>query len=413
MSRSALAASSLALLLLLALAPSLAAAQGPTPDWTKVKATRIATELAFPADIDIAPDGSIWYTEKMRSNITRLDPATGKTQVMWHAPDAVEARDERGMVGLALDPDFAQNGVFYVFYTQRDGSDEGGVNRLLKFVDGRPTPLLDGITAWQEHNGGKVVFGPDKTLFVSVGENAKGEPAQDLDSLLGKVLHLTRDGQPATGNIQGFVYSLGHRNPYGLAVDPRTSQVYANENSGWQRDEVNLVKPGGNYGYPVCEGFYKVGSDTERCPSQYEPPLGQFTDNSTVAPVGMVVWRGDVYWATWNQGNIHRIRPPAEGPDARPWVDQVVYKPSAYARMLDLEVSPDGRALYYSTMTDIWRLDFPGLEDEPAPTPSPTPPGTITAGGPVPLETPRNLPAPGVLLLVGALALLAAATRRR
>jgi glucose/arabinose dehydrogenase len=414
------------LLLLPAPPPAVAASStSRTTDWAHAKATRMAEDLNFPADFAFAPDGSVWFVEKMGSNVTRLDLATGATRVMWHAPDAVEARDERGMLGLAFDPDADADGPFYVYYTQRNGEAEGGINRLLR-IDGETVEvLLEGITAWQEHNGGKIVFAPDKTMFVSIGENSKGKPAQDPDSLLGKILHMTRDAQPVAGNLKGLVYSMGHRNPYGLAYDPATKTLYEDENSGWQRDEVNLVKPGGNYGYPMCEGYYEFDSDTERCPGQYEAPLGQFTNNSTVAPVGMAVFRGDVYWASWNLGVIHRIAPPPAGRDARPWLDEIVFKTNPWERLLDLEPGPDGRSLWFSTMSELWRIDLPPLGDtEPPPPPPPTnttnatrpPPktnGTVPGTNVELVETPRGLPDASFAAGAMALCAVAWATRRR
>lgn len=159
---------------------------------------------------------------------------------------------------------------------------------------------------------------------------------------------------------------------YGLAYDPATRRLFATENSNAERDEVNLIEPGRNYGWPFCEGFVYYDAakdeDTDRPGDhpRFTAPIGEFYPNTTAAPTGATIFHGHLYWASWNEGAIHRMK---EDPATGKWMDQVVYRPGG--RINDLEAAPDGGALYYSNWTHILRLDVPAaLAEFPAPPPA-------------------------------------------
>lgn len=343
----------------------------PPAGWASAEADRLVTDANFPTDIDMAPDGSIWYTE-LAGNVSRFDRETGQSEHVHHVPNVVTGR-ERGLVGLALAHDFATTGAFYLYYSERTDDPDGGMNHLVRIEDGQETRLAS-LTAWLEHNGGRIVVAPNGTLFVGTGENAKHDPAQDLDSLLGKILHLTPNGEPVDGNLKGLVYSYGHRNVYGLAQDPDTGTLWAMENMGWRRDEANIVEPGGNHGYPECEGEGLHGVD-EPCPRDkgYVFPIMTFYEDRAAAPTGAAFWRGDFYWASFNEGTIHHIW---WDEAADEWRDAVVYEHDT--RVLDLLVGQDD-ALYFSALDGVWRIWFPEVEgDDGTPGPAsgdPTPKG--------------------------------------
>lgn len=335
------------------------------------KITTVLSGLNGPIDFAVAPDGAIWWNEYYTGNVTRYDPADGTREVLFHAepiPDGVE----RGILGLALDPNVIHNRVFYVYYTVADPNDsDGGTNRLSRIENGAETILLT-TSAHRMHNGGRILFVPDGTMFVSTGDNNRDMVAQDADSLLGKILHLHPDGKPAEGNLKGYVYSMGHRNVYGLAYDPVHDRLFATENSNAERDEVNLIVAGANYGWPLCEGHVefdlKTQSDTNRpCTnSKFTAPIGEFTETGTVAPTGAAVVDEMLYWASWNQGAIHRM---VKNPASDAWFDQVVL--SLGGRINDLEADPKGSGLYYSNWTSIMRV---GLPLAPVPTADEFPP---------------------------------------
>ncbi len=350
--------------------------------WDDVSAEPVLTGLDGPIDIALEPDGTIWWNEYYSGNVTSYDPATGTTEVRFHA-DPIERGVERGMLGLALDPDVADNDRFYVYYTVADPEDPtGGTNRL-SAIDGDQETVLLTVPADERHNGGRILFAPDGTMFVSTGDNEEGMPAQDPGSRLGKILHLHPDGQPAEDTVQGYVYSLGHRNVYGLAYDEATDRLFATENNNADRDEINLIKAGSNYGWPHCAGHarydHEKGKTTdEPCTDpRFEPPIGEFYPDGTAAPTGAAFVGGALYWAAWNQGQIHKMTETSDG-----WNDTVVHQTSG--RINDLEAGPSGQALYYSNWTGIHRLALPQGEQGSHPTQGAGPPsnGTVDREGP-------------------------------
>lgn len=328
-------------------------AQAAKIDWTDAVASPVLEGLRLPVDIQVAPDGAIWFVE-IAGNVSRFDPATGQREVVHRVPDVVTG-GERGLVGFALAGDFAETGAYYLYYTQRTDDPEGGINRLVRIADGQEKLLLT-VPGAKEHNGGRILVAPDGNLFVSTGENQLRDPAQDPSSLLGKILRVQPDGSPVQGNLAGQVYSRGHRNVYGLALDPDTGELWATENSGWRRDEVNRIEAGGNYGYPECEGHSLNGVDPP-CPTDkgYIFPVKTYYENKAVAPTGAAFWRGGFHWASLNEGSIHNLWPEGEG-----WSDEVVLDHGT--SIFDLAVGPDD-ALYFSTFDGIWRVDLP--KDDP------------------------------------------------
>lgn len=326
----------------------------PLPEERAAATSVVLGGLGGPNDFAFAPNGDVWWIEYYTGNVTRYNASAETRSVMFHA-DPIPNGIERGLVGLALDPAIVENGVFYVFYTVADPNDEeGGTNRLSRIEDGNETVLLT-TTAAPMHNGGRILFAPDGSMFVSTGDNNLGDVAQDPRSPLGKIHHLWPDGRPAAGNIAGTVYDLGHRNVYGLAYDEATHRLFATENSHMERDEVNLVEPGNNYGWPLCEG--SVAYDFDRllpldrpCSDEFTGPIGEFYETGTTAPTGAAVLGGELYWASFNHGHVHRM---TEDPATGTWWDEVVAETGG--RILDLET--DGTYLYYSNWSAILRLE--------------------------------------------------------
>ena len=321
-------------------------AAASTPDWSKAAPEEVAGGLEMAVDIEVAPDGAVWFVE-LAGNVSSID--VGGAKRLRHHVDGVVVGGERGLVGLALAHDFAQSGAFYLYYTQRTDDPAGGLNRLVRVEGGQET-LLASVPGAKEHNGGRIAVARDGTLFVGTGENQLRDPAQDPDSPLGKILRLSPDGQPVAGNLKGLVYSKGHRNVYGVALHPTTGDPWVTENSGWRRDEVNVVKARGNYGYPECEGQGLNGVSTP-CPTDkgYTFPVRTFYEDRTAAPTGATFWRGEFYWASLREGSIHHLWQDAAGA----WQDEVVYKQDE--PILDLAVGPDD-ALYFSTFGAIFRI---------------------------------------------------------
>lgn len=332
------------------LAPTASAA---TPDWKQAAPVTAVADLDMPVDLDIAANGDIWFIE-LEGDVKRADAKTGEVTLVHHVPDVVTG-GERGLVGLALAKDHTESGTYFLYYTKRTDDPQGGLNHLVR-MDGHEETVLLTVPGAREHNGGRIAIDADGNLFVGTGENQLRDPAQDVKSVLGKILHLTPDGKPVAGNLEGLVYAKGVRNPFGLAVHPETGELWETENSGWRRDEVNIIKPGGNYGYPECEGFGLNGVGTP-CPTNkgYTFPLRTFYETDAVAPTGATFWRGEFYWASLNEGSIHHLWQDAGGD----WLDAIVY--DREMPLFDLAVGPDD-ALYVAQAGSILKIALPDVD---------------------------------------------------
>ncbi|HXF36997.1 MAG TPA: PQQ-dependent sugar dehydrogenase, partial [Actinomycetota bacterium] len=304
---------------------------------------RPVAEAAFPTNLAFLPDGGILFTEKETGRVRLLRP-DGRLREVAELP--VLGGAERGLLGIALHPAFPEEPWVYLYLS--DAADRR--NRLVRLPlegerAGRPEVLLDLLPAVSGyHNGGDLAFGLDGMLYVVTGEAHEPARAQDPDDLGGKVLRLAPDGSvPADDPFPGSpVYSLGHRNSFGLCVNPGTGDVWETENGPDRLDEVNLLRPGGNHGWPIALGD-EGGPGFER-PSLVFPevivPTGcAFTDPRTM-------WFGDFH------GALHRV---ALG---GPGVDRVVSHrvvATAVAGITDVAAAPDG-SLYVATATGILRV---------------------------------------------------------
>jgi glucose/arabinose dehydrogenase len=229
-------------------AENAAASSVPVPAFDR----ELATGLSLPWSMAPLPDGSVLVSERDSALIKRL--ADGNVQEVGSIPDALAGVGEGGLLGLAVSPDFAQDQLVFAYFT---GAQD---NRVVRFTFdgatlGQPEPILTGIPSAQIHNGGRIKFGPDGFLYVATGDATQQGSAQDPSSLGGKILRITATGAPAPGNpTEGSpVYSLGHRNVQGLAWDS-VGRLWATEFGADVNDELNLIQPGGNYGWPEVTG---------------------------------------------------------------------------------------------------------------------------------------------------------------
>ena len=328
--------------------------------------------LASPTNVAIARDGRIFLAEQATGDVRIIEDG-----VLLPAPfDHVDvvAGAETGLLGLALHPAFPDRPWVYVYYS--DAAD--GRNRLIRILaDGnRGTDrqnLIDGLeTANGYHNGGDIAFALDGSLLLSVGEAHESARAQDPNDIGGKVLRIEADGTLAPDNPFGPdnpVYSIGHRNSFGLCVDPATGDLWETENGPESDDEVNRVVAGGNYGWPDQLG-----------PGGEPPLLDPVVDYpSAIVPTGCAVWQGDLYLGSYATGMLHRIRLPAEPGRA---VDEAVAR---FDRgITDVAAGPDG-VLYVATSDSIWRIAGRADRMTPIPAPSVSTSGDERDGAGIPL----------------------------
>ncbi|MET0416612.1 MAG: PQQ-dependent sugar dehydrogenase [Actinoplanes sp.] len=295
----------------------------------------IATGLEVPWGMAFLPDGSALVNERDSADILQVPAGGGDPRRVYHI-DAVSARSEGGLLGLAVDPDYAQNRYLYAYYT---GADD---NRIVRFrlTDDQPRVIFDGIDKAGIHNGGRIAFGPDGMLYAGTGDAGNGEESQDRRDVNGKILRLTRDGRPAPGNPDAGspVWSMGHRNVQGLAWGP-DGTMYGIEFGQNTWDEVNVIKPGKNYGWPEVEGR----SDDSR----YENPLVQWRP-SEASPSGATVAGNTLYVAALRGQRLWTV-PLGGGEPKAEFVER-------YGRLRTVEVAPDG-ALWLSTSNHDGKID--------------------------------------------------------
>src|SRR5215216_5559554 len=218
--------------------------------------------LSNPTAMEIAPDGRIFVCQQGGS-LRVIE--NGVLLATPFVTLSVDANGERGLLGIAFDPNFASNNFLYVYYTV---STTPRHNRLSRFtangdvaVPGSETVILelDNLTTATNHNGGAIHFGPDGKLYVAVGENANGANAQTLSNRLGKMLRINSDGSIPTDNpffntatgANRSIWALGLRNPFTFAFQPGTTTMYINDVGNTTWEEVNVGQAGKNYGWPT------------------------------------------------------------------------------------------------------------------------------------------------------------------
>ncbi len=252
--------------------------------------TAIATGLEIPWDLGLDDSGRIYISE--RPGRLKVLEKNGQVKLIATLPQVVSV-GESGLTGLSLHPNFSQNSYIYLYYTYRSAGEI--LNRVSRFtlkndVLQSEKIILDGLPGGSIHNGGRLRFGPDQKLWVLTGDGARPALAQDMNSLGGKVLRINEDGSIPSDNPNknSPVYSLGHRNPQGLAWHPLTEELLATEHGESAHDEINLIKPNHNYGWPeVKQCFSKTLKFTNPILCSEEETYAP----SGIASFGTGIWR--------------------------------------------------------------------------------------------------------------------------
>jgi glucose/arabinose dehydrogenase len=330
-------------------------------DGTRFSVEVIVRNVEIPWSLAFAPDGRLFFTERPgRVRIVANGQLLATPALVL---DDVAAVGEAGALGLALHPQFASNGFVYLAYTARlpNGGRENRVARYREVGNtlGERVVILDRVNAADIHDGARVRFGPDGKLYVTMGDAAAPSIAQDLASLNGKLLRLNDDGGvPADNPFRSFVYSYGHRNPQGLDWHPVSGELWASEHGQTGNDEINRIRPGLNYGWPVIE------ADQQR--AGMETPVLFF--NPAVAPSGasfytgaaMAGFRHDLFVATLRGLHILRVRLDPANPQRVAATERLLE--NRFGRIRDIVTGPDG-ALYFCTSNRDGRAS-PTSEDD-------------------------------------------------
>lgn len=286
----------------------------------------IARHLAVPWGIAFLPDGSALVTERDSGDV--LDIVGRRVSRVGHVDVAHAEGGEDGLLGIAVSPSFGKDHrVFLYASTDHD-------NRVLRATFERrhlaiDRPVLTGIPHGVIHNGGRLAFGPDGYLYVSTGETGDGALAQDEHSLGGKILRITQDGNPAPGNPEpgSPIWTLGHRNVEGLAFDP-AGHLWESELGDQTWDELNLIRKGVNYGWPVVEG--RSSDDRYR-----NPQVVWHTDEAS--PSGLAYDDGHLWMAALRGERLWRISVHGDRAD-----DPQDFFVGEYGRMRTVVRAPDG-----------------------------------------------------------------------
>ncbi len=398
--------------------PALALQESPngTPDW---QLETFVEEITFPVAMAFAPDGHLFVVERFVEEPPITEPITGTIRVV--SPDGeVQAVPfatltlanntpyaEKGLLGLALDPDFAANRYLYTYRTAPpDATNAAQHGEILRFtaalsgtdwIGTEQTTLVDNLPVSSGccHNGGTLHFGPDGKLYLPIGDNGTPSNAQSLSTRSGKLLRFNPDGTIPDDNpfvkTQGAdpaIYAYGLRNTFDFAWHPVTDALYANENGPNCDDELNRIVPGGNYGWP----FSQSGGKCVDPGTSYRAPLWTF--NPTVGLTGADFYTGTLIsdlqnhllLGAWNNGALYKVVLETDGT-----VDQITTllancgQPAGDHNLLDITSGPDSY-LYFSCQREIfpatpntgaiYRLTVPVTA---TPTSTATPTRTVTA----------------------------------
>lgn len=335
--------------------------------------TRVTGGLSQPTAMAFAPDGRLFVAEQegdlrvIKNGILLAQPFVSLT---------VSSSGERGLLGVAFDPNFTSNQFVYVYYTATAPSIHNRVSRFTASGDvaapGSEAIILelDNLSGATNHNGGAIHFGPDGRLYVAVGENANGANSQTLSNLLGKILRINKDGSipndnpffNAASGVNRAIWALGLRNPFTFSFHPGTGRMFINDVGQSTWEEINDGIAGSNYGWPATEG------PTDN-PAFRSPIFAYRNDGGTCAITGGVFYipdtqqfpaeyRGSYFFSDFCGGWIRRLDP-GQG-------NAVTGFATGIAAPVDLRVTDDG-SLYYLARNEgaVYRVRFAANTNNP------------------------------------------------
>ena len=351
----------------------------------------VAGGLNNPTAMALAPDGRIFVCQQ--GGALRVI----KNGVLLATPFLtvpVDSSGERGLLGVAFDPNFVSNQLIYIYYTATTPTIHNRLSRFTASGDvalaGSETIIMDlpNLSTATNHNGGAIHFGPDGLLYVAVGDNANGANAQTLNTRLGKMLRITSTGgiptnnpffNTATGDNRA-IWALGVRNPFTFSFQNGTGRMFINDVGQNVWEEINDGIAGSNYGWPTCEGFCNPPNANFR-----DPIFAYQNDANTCAITGGAFYNptvpqfpaqfvGNYFFADFCGGWIRRLNPAAG--------NAVSDFATGVSLPVDLQVSPDGFLYYLARGAGaVGRIGFQQSGDNIAPTVAITSPanGAIVA----------------------------------
>ena len=293
----------------------------------------LGSDLVSPWGLARLDDGSALVSERDTGRIVQVAADGSQTeiaQIPQAAPDG-----EGGLLGIAIDP----SGTWLYAYVTTE-TDNRVIRVPLDEPSAAPEDILTGIPKAGIHNGGRIAFGPDGDLYVATGDAGQPDLAQDPASLAGKILRVDPEGGVPEDNPfpASPVWSLGHRNVQGLAFDSQGG-LWATEFGSKDADELNLIQPGANYGWPLVEG---TGNDPA-----YVNPQAQWTPTSLASPSGLAIV-DDVAYVASLRGEVLWQVPLVDGRAATP----IALDLGDLGRLRTVEALPDGSLWLMTSNTD-------------------------------------------------------------
>lgn len=325
----------------------------PVPKPPILSDAAVQTGLQVPWDLAFAPDGRMFVTERVGNVLIFESGAPSARRIGGFSLPDMRAQEESGLMGIALDPDFAANGLLYVCASRVDQGEWR--NQVLRLKVSRNEIALDGFVirsgmrAAVAHDGCTLRSGPDRKLWVSMGDSTVARLAQDTSSLNGKILRVNADGSVPPDNPMlpgrsgpSAIWSYGHRNPQGIAFQPGAGTVFVVEHGEDTHDEINVLEKGANYGWPLAEG-----PDPQH---RFKDPAWS-SGNVTIANSGGTfvtgamwgTWSGSLFTAQLKDADLRRYV--VEGTAVTP--AEILLK-GKYGRLRSPVLGPDG-ALYVTT----------------------------------------------------------------
>lgn len=336
-----------------------------TLDSTRLTINVLAENLEVPWDLHLGPGNKLWFTEQ-KGTVSYLDLETGNKTLLLTLDD-VHYQKSRGLLSMALHPDFEQtHGIFIHYnYLKIESADTLIKSRVARYnLDSQNEKLvfdqvlLDEIPGQTYHNGSRMIMSPDNKLFITIGDAGKKMNSQDPASLSGKLLRMNLDGSIPDDNPYpgSYAYAIGLRNNQGLTYG-QNGILYGSDHGPNNDDEVNILQKEHNYGWPVVEGYCNTDPEQEACNELgITEPLQTWTP--TVAPAGMAYynhdqipeWRNSLLLGTLKAQFLSVLSLNESGEEV---TAQRIYLQKVLGRIRDVVVSPSG-GIYLSTSNHDW-----------------------------------------------------------
>jgi glucose/arabinose dehydrogenase/cytochrome c553 len=323
-----------------------------------LKVEVLAENMNVPWDLDADDLGFLWAAEQS-GTVSRIDLNTGVRKIVLSIDDVWRERTS-GLLGMALHPQFSKNSFVYLNYTTK--KDSVIVSRLLRYTfknDSLINPeILMELDGGTSHNGSRLAFGKDGKLYWATGDVHNNEYAQDSEILNGKILRMNPDGSIPADNPDptSLVWAKGFRNMQGLVFSDK-GFLYTSEHGDAIEDEVNLIRSGGNYGWPIIEGIHDLEAEKAFAEkNQTIEPIRSWTP--VIAPSGMThysssiipEWENSLLLTTLKGKSLRVLRLSADGETI---IEEEIFFENHYGRLRDVTAGPNGE-IYLSTSNKDW-----------------------------------------------------------